>query len=148
MVEKFFHSNIGKINYLLKNKRTNCEVITLIITEMYFNSLIKRLVEYLAFMILSRIFRNRIDKLSVGIAQVQIRHWRNYGYISTKGKLSDILIITDIVKNYDIAFELIKPRLTDNSDFSKILANYRGESRAYHLKIYNEFYGFIKNYCG
>jgi hypothetical protein len=148
MVERFFHSNIGKVNYLIRNNRTNCEVLALIITEMYFNSLIKRIIEYTAFLLLSKLFPYRIDRLSVGIAQVQIRHWRDYGFISKRIKVFDILIISDTLKNYDIAYELIKPRLIEKSDFSKILADYRGESRAYHLKIYTQFYGFIKNYCG
>lgn len=148
MIEQFFHKNISKINFFLRNGRNDPVVLSLILSEMYFNSHLKRQIEYIAFVFLRIIFKARINRLSIGIAQIQIRYWQQYNYIKDHNVILSLAIVSNDLNNYDLVKEIIKNRLVKPINYSKLLADYRGESRAYHLKTFLELKNYVTNYCG
>jgi len=148
MIEQFFHRNLNLINYFIRKGRNDPHVITLILTEMYFNNIIKRQTEYLAFLLLRGLLKKRISKLSVGIAQIQIKYWYQYNLLKDQNIFKKLTIIGSELNNYDLAKMLINNKLHEPVDYSKILADYRGESRAYHMNVFLKLKYFIVNYCG
>ena len=85
-------------------------------------------------------------KLSVGIAQIQIKHWHQYGFLDNENRFRALFIISNDLNNYDLAMEIVKDRLNEPINYSKILAYYRGETRAYHLKVFLELKYYIDSY--
>lgn len=148
MIEQFFHRNLNIINYFIRKGRNDPHVIALILAEMYFNNIIKRQSEYLAFLLLRSLFKKRISKLSVGIAQIQIKYWYQYNLLNDQNIFKKLAIISSELNNYDLAKMIIDNRLNEPVDCSKILADYRGESRAYHMDVFIKLKYFIGNYCG
>jgi hypothetical protein len=148
IIEKYFYKQIPLILYFLRNGRNNISVISLIMSEMYFTTRERRTVEYCAYLILGSVSLKRINRLSVGIAQVQIKHWKEHGYIRNQNKYLDLITLTNPLNNYDIAFKLVSTNLENEGNFVNLLAIYRGEARSFHYTVFMTFYRLIKNYCG
>lgn len=65
-----------RISRLTSSQRTDHDVIAIMMTESHFRGSGFRLLEYMAFRILRAINHRRADTISLGVGQVQARHWR------------------------------------------------------------------------
>lgn len=137
-ITEFVYSNKYLVDYLFKNSRNDIVVVAIILTEMYFNNLTKRYIEYIAFVGLFWLFPKRINLLSVGIGQIQIRHWRQLGFINKEEILKAVIKFTNPLLNYDIIDQIISDSKVHRSDKSKVIAIYRGETRAFHFHVFNQ----------
>ena len=126
---------------LKSSKRDNINVISLILCEMHFNNFFKRRLEYMAWFLLSLIKSKRILTLSVGIAQVQIKHWIEHGFI--RRSFNDLKLFTCPLSNYDIVNKIIKHNVY--LDRSKLIAKFRGETRLYHLMLFEAIENKLNN---
>jgi hypothetical protein len=73
-----------KLDRLIHSQRDDPFVLAIMATETYFRSRAQRFLEYFVWIILKSLNRERAKYLSVGRAQVQVRHWINFGYIHKK----------------------------------------------------------------
>jgi hypothetical protein len=133
-VSKHLHENLPVLKRLCREKKQDKTVLALVLCEMYFTSRVKRLLEYGAWLVLTLLCSKRRHLISVGIGQIQIRHWIEQGYITDRVSILNFNVLSDPSANYDVAQKLVNCSLTH----TKLLASYRGEARAYHLKVYQE----------
>lgn len=101
------------INLMLKNGRNNSIILGIILTEMLFRNSKKRYVEYVYWIFCSYFYTKRLDKISIGISQIQIRHWRNNKYIvKNKFCIKSLKVILDPIANYDMCELILKKDIT------------------------------------
>lgn len=132
-------SNVVYLNSSLRNTEKSSLVISIIAVEMYFRSASHRALEYV-FWILLWLFRvSRTDKISVGVAQIQIRTWVELGYIpSVSPRISSLLAVMKLENNYAACKAYLdKHAICDRVNIVKLSDIYSGRSRKYHVQAIN-----------
>lgn len=130
---------------LQRSGRSNPHTLAVMATEVFFRSSLQHLFEYLAWIILSFVWPQRAEKLSVGIAQVQVSHWIRLGFISSSRlSLRTLALFTDPEANYDVSQAFLNSFGYQRTfSLHQIVRVYRGEVRSYHLRVLTECYRFI-----
>jgi hypothetical protein len=101
-----------------------------------------RLLEYLAWSVLWPVSPRRASRISVGIAQVQVRHWATFGFMDTPVPTpKNIFAAMSLEANYDVAQAYLRDRLrNEHWNARRIAACYVGEARSYHVRTLEEAY--------
>lgn len=142
MISKsIIRKNSFLIRKLIKSGRTDLDIISLILCESHFRKKNDRVIEYIILPILFFISKKRFKKLSVGIAQIQLKHWIKIKNIKSPISFKSYLTYFSIIENYDVLKELIYYNLEDNYNDSRLIAFHTGETRKYHLSLFQD----IKN---
>lgn len=145
-LKSFFDKHRNIVFLFLKTGRNDLNIITIILSEMYFAPPKKRFLEYCGWLFCSIFYPARLNYLSLGISQIQLRHWTAYGSLKCKrASLASFLTLLNPLSNYDMTY-----RLLGDCDRvpKKLLGAYRGEARTYHLAVYNYFLHEIDElYC-
>lgn len=135
-------------NLMFLSIRVNCfnlspTVLSVIATEMYFRGSLHRFLEYCAWLMLWRFDAKRIESLSVGIAQIQLKRWIEMGYISSYSpSYSHFKSVSSVDNNYDAChryltqFTSVEP--TNSKELSKL---YSGRARVFHVKVLELAFG-------
>lgn len=140
-LKRFIDNHRNVIFLFRKTGRDDSDIIAIVLSEMYFSPPGKRFLEYCAWFLYSIVSHSRLNYLSLGISQIQLRHWAASGALcNTKASLSSFLIVFNPLTNYDMAYALLRDC---NRNPKKLLGAYRGEARTYHLAVYNYFLGEI-----
>lgn len=117
---------------LTRSGRTRCDVLGLMLTESYFRAPWDRLMEYCAWIALWVLGSDRLSRLTVGPAQIQLRHWLGAGAISSRTpSLRHILTTASWSASYDIAERLVPTE----TGLQQVAAVYRGEARSHHVGL-------------
>ncbi len=111
---------------LLKSSRDDFDAIAIVLTEAFFRSKQIRLIEYICFQIFKHISRSRANIFSLGMAQVQARHWRMP--ITLFGILSPMTA-------YDVTIKYWEENGWLGLPLPKKIARHVGELRFYYLNI-------------
>jgi hypothetical protein len=135
--DRLIKNNFTTLSILKTQKRDNPNIIALMLCELYFSSPGKRAIEYLAWLFFTLIKSNKRYSISVGVSQIQTRHWLSHKFISASGSLKNIFAFLNIISNYDLIEILFKDYDLKSIDNSRLLAIYRGETRSYHLTLFN-----------
>jgi len=133
----FFDKHRGLVFLFFKTGRADSTIIATILSEMYFSPPKKRLLEYCMWLICSIIYPKRLNSLSLGISQIQLRHWTMHGLLKChRPRLASFFILLNPLLNYDMTNMHL-----GNCDKAptKLLGAYRGEARTYHLRVYSYF---------
>jgi hypothetical protein len=112
-------------------------VLSVIATEMYFRNSLFRLAEYFAWIVLWHFYPKRIEILSVGIAQVQIRTWVELGLISSRRpSFSNLWAVANVENNY-IACQRYLNQVGSTKEIDpKVLSElYSGKARTFHSNV-------------
>lgn len=113
--------------------RSNSVVLSVVLTEMLFRDATHRLYEYAAWLVLSALGSRRVGTLSVGIAQVQLKHWTQHGKLpSTQFSLRSLGIVATPEQNYDVCRGYLESAGILRGTWRQITAAYRGEARGFH----------------
>lgn len=111
--------------------------LSVILTEMFFRSRLRRYVEYAAWLVLWALPFKKISTLTVGVAQLQLQHWYNLGFISSfTPSLTNLLTVSNVNNNYHACVEFL--RINDclaPFDSIKIADVYTGNARKYYVQI-------------
>jgi len=112
-------------------------IVAILATEDVFRPWTRRFVEYLAWAILSVIWPARARLLSVGLAQVQVRHWAGLGKMhSVWPTPANMLTAWSRNENYDVAEAYVRSRLGSAPWTAREIAkHYVGEARAWHVAV-------------
>jgi hypothetical protein len=144
IAESIIKKNSFLVRKLIYSGRTDLNIIALILCESHFRRNTHRVIEYCAMPILFLIAKERFNRLSIGIAQIQLKHWirikKNNSPISMKSYMSYF----SIMENYDVLKELIQSNLEDGYNDSKLIAFHTGETRKYHFSLFQEIKNRIK----
>jgi len=126
--------HVSLLVLLKSKKRDNPRIMTLILCEIYFTNFFKRQLEYVAWILLTLINSKRRLRLSIGIGQVQVKHWIDHEFISDEILFQNLKQIINPLVNYDLVKEIVESELNYGS--IKLLSKFRGEARLYHLKLF------------
>ena len=121
----------------LPDRHLSCCTLSLIITEMYFRPTFARMTEYLAWPVLYVLCRDRAMRLSVGVAQVQLRHWVLLGFLeSAAPNVARLRRVLSLRANYDLVEAYLTLSLGQhNWSPRRIAACYVGEVRAFYVRV-------------
>jgi hypothetical protein len=125
------------IDHSIETEAFDQAVASLLSTEMYFRRSLHRLMEYIAWIIYWVACPKKLSSLSVGIAQIQLRHWRDLGVISSLNPTpKNLRLITHPTTNYMACrkFLLVRGYAKDISiiDLAHI---YTGSARRYYVTV-------------
>lgn len=112
-------------------------VLSIIATEMYFRNSLHRLAEYFAWILLWHLGSKRVETLSVGIAQIQIKRWVELGFIdSFCQSISNIAVVANVEKNYLACLLYLGKIASYEGSDPKVLSElYSGKARVFHSKV-------------
>lgn len=135
-MNSLINSNINIITNLKSSNRNDINIISLILCELHFSSKYKRVVEYFYWAFLYLLCAERVEFISVGVGQIQIRHWIRFEFIKNDKMFSSLKNFQNTRLNYDLILKIFDEfdlkKLNDN----QIIAIYRGEVRSYHLNLF------------
>jgi hypothetical protein len=101
--------------------------LAVIDTEMTFRTRRQRLWELAGWCILAPLACQVADMISVGIAQVQVRHWRRFGMIRPRDHLTAIARFLDPLSNYHMCTKILDELATaERSDMVHVARAYVG----------------------
>lgn len=132
------------INKLVKSGRTDLNIIALILCESHFRKNHDRFVEYFSMPLLFLFKRKKFVKLSIGIGQIQIKHWNKLYNNQLPISIDAYLRYFSVFENYDLLKSLIEQNFNTNYSDSKLIAFHTGETRKYHFDLYRELKMRIK----
>lgn len=112
-------------------------VLSVIAAEMYFRGSFYRMVEYCAWVALWFFRAKRVETLSVGIAQIQLKRWKELGYIcSFAPNIFNLKAVSSVDNNYVACRRLLAhlsyPGLADPKGLSEV---YSGRARIFHVNV-------------
>lgn len=130
-----------------KDKNPCILSISIICTERFFRSSFDRFLEYLAWVFFWLFQDIRLQELSLGVAQIQLKHWRRLGKIdSFSPSLKNLGYITSFKANYQMVNELlINEGISKESDMIEIARFYNGTPRNYYCTILKYFLFSVEN---
>lgn len=129
---------------LINSGRSNPYVLAMLITECYFRNSFHRTLEYLAWILLYKLCPSRELKLSVGLAQVQVRHWINLKFIgSSQPSFSTLQKALNPYVNYDICLAYLEDSLKEGASLGELALIYRGRVGQHHYKVLETAYRYI-----
>lgn len=138
IAELIIQKNSRLIKKLLHSGRTDLNIIVLLLCESHFRNKADRILEYCAMPILFLIARNRFSRLSIGIGQIQLRHWIEIKRIEAPISFRSYLTYFSIQDNYDVLKELIQANIGNEYSDSSLIAFHTGETRKYHFSLFQE----------
>lgn len=111
-------------------------VLAIIATEMYFRSSLYRFAEYFAWFALWHFNSKRVEVLSVGISQIQIKMWVELGFInSCRPSISNLWVVANVDNNYMACQRYLEQVASSKESNAKVLSElYSGKARIFHSK--------------
>jgi hypothetical protein len=128
--------NISFLSARVKRFDLSPAVLSIIATEMYFRNSLYRLAEYFAWIVLWHMNSKKVEMLSVGIAQIQIKLWVELGFIrSCRPSISNLLAVAKVENNYMACQRYLGQVSSSNESNAKMLSElYSGKARIFHSK--------------
>ena len=119
------------------------DILAHLAVESYFRRSNDRMLEYVAWLVLWAIRSGRLETLSVGIGQIQLRRWKALNnWPSLAPSLSRLRCVSAPHQNYAAAAALVPADLTIREQ----AVVYRGEARRYHVRLLQEAQAWIISY--
>jgi hypothetical protein len=133
------------ISLLLASGRKNQVIIALMATESFFRPKLHRLAEVFCWLVLDILHSERSKYISVGISQVQVRHWHSAGIISgSDSRVSIMLKFFSPFQNYDMCKYFIEMSGIQYGRTESIVYAYSGKTTKYHSLIFKHFLNLSK----
>lgn len=149
MSYKINHANPAKkhlshfmplLAYFYANDRKEISILAVLATESFFRPFFHRYMEYLYWFINDIFGTAKTDFISVGIAQIQIRHWKTLGIISSnESRFSKLLKFINPLINYDLCKKYLSDQKTNIQTDEKLLKIYTGNTTNYHAFVFKYF---------
>jgi hypothetical protein len=111
-------------------------VLAIIATELSFNPMWRRIIEYVVWIALS-IFRDRRALLvSVGSAQLQVRHWFSLGHAPRKSLVGALRAFVSPHANYEACAAYLRTALDlERATPEDVARCYTGKLRAFYFGV-------------
>lgn len=112
-------------------------VVAVIATESSFRTAGRRMCELVAWIVLHWAWRTRVEKLSVGLAQVQLRHWVRLGVLTDlRPSLKSFQTVTSLSANYHVVDAYLEAALTAaHWNEQSITLAYVGRAKGFYAKV-------------
>ena len=137
---KYWKKFSSTVALLAASGRKEPIVIALLATESFFRPSIHRTFESFYWYIMDFVSPKKSEYISVGISQVQVRHWRAAGIISRKtSKVSALMKFYNPLLNYDACRYVVNTTDGNHEEPEAILHVYTGQTTDYHISIFKQF---------
>ncbi len=120
-----------KLEPLRRSGRSNPNVLAIIAVEAFYRPRARRAVEYAGWLVLSLLARGSAERITVGIAQVRLSHWRDLGLLdSERFSIRRLARVLDPSVNYEACRRYLSDRrMLHESDATTLTAAYTGAPR-------------------
>lgn len=139
MIDKHIDKMTPDIQLLKKSNKGNNYVLAIMLTESFFRSKARMVGEVLFWMLCSIFRPKRVPTISIGICQMQIKHWVSLGsFGDEKPSLKNIFKVFDIFENYEVCYaHLSSMDMLKSCSILEISNFYRGRNGRYYYKTLN-----------
>jgi len=125
---------------LLASGRRDSVVIALMATESFFRPVLHRSLEVLYWFVMDIVAHEKAKYISVGISQVQVRHWQTAGIISfSTSRFSTLIKFYNPLINYDACKSFLDIADIRHEQTEKMMRKYAGKTTRYHILIFEHF---------
>jgi len=125
---------------LCASRRDDPTNLALLATESFFRDRVDRLLELLGWALLELMGSPKAAFVSVGIAQLQARHWSREKGVAFVRVLRQLSVFTDPFSNYDECLGFVRRTQSVPQPGLSLLRYYSGRVTRYHLAVYGDFY--------
>jgi hypothetical protein len=137
---KHWRKYISTVALFLASDRRDAVIIATLATESFFRPLLHRSIESLYWLLMDIISPKKAKYISVGISQVQVRHWKETGIISsTTSRISALFKFHNPLINYDVCRSFIDKSNINCKTPENILRKYTGKTTKYHALVFEHF---------
>lgn len=135
-LENHHRACIPWVHRLISGGRSDSTVLSVLIAESFFRGPLDRLLEYVVWILLVVLWKDRMHRLSVGVGQIQLRHWSAYyNWTSLSPTSSRLASVLSLEANYDVCSDLIGTTGRGGESLRRIAARYTGESRFFYVSV-------------
>ncbi|MFH1008954.1 MAG: hypothetical protein V1800_15885 [Candidatus Latescibacterota bacterium] len=146
--KKHWSEYTSTVALLLANGRRDAVVIATMATESFFRPALHRSIESLYWFALDIIAPEKAKYISVGISQVQVRHWKETGVISCSvSRISTLFKFHNPLINYDVCTSFIGKASIRHESTENILREYTGKTTRYHALVFAHFLKASQKAC-
>ncbi len=125
---------------LVASGRRDPTVLAVLTTESFFRRRLERMLEYISWFILDCFNCSRADTISVGISQVQVRHWRKAKIVGdATSRFAMISKFCNPLMCYDACRAALGEELIESRNEKAIALEYTGHTTSYHISVLGEF---------
>jgi hypothetical protein len=120
-----------KLDLLRRSGRSNQTVLAILAVEAFYRPVPLRALEYLGWLILSLFGNRSAARITVGIAQAKVSHWRDLGLLdSERFSFRGLMQVLDPAANYEVCHRYLSEReMLAEPDTRALTAAYTGGSR-------------------
>lgn len=129
--------SLAQIAPLMRGGHRDLNVLAVLMCESALRSRQFRFAEYFFWFFVSLIVPARAHRLSIGIAQLQLRHWVDLGLLDgTTFSFRRASKVASLQGNYEAVRRFLLSR-SNGSDFNprSVAAIYHGEARSYYVSL-------------
>ena len=116
--------------------RTNQSVLALLATESFFRDRIDRMLELASWAFLDMMGAPAAMRISVGLAQVQVRHWRRVSGSRPWRTIRALRTFSDPRANYDACRDFVASQGMLAAGPIEVLGCYTGRVTRHHLEVF------------
>ena len=129
-----------KFNRLRESGRSNQTVLAILAVEAFYRPSLRRAVEHGGWFILSLLRSRSASRITVGIAQARVSHWRDLGLIdSERFSLRRLARVLDLDANYDVCHRYLSARrMLDERDAGALAVAYTGAARRDYAEMLSQ----------
>ncbi len=127
----------AKLERLRRSGRSDRAVLAVLAVEAFYRPAPARMVEYALWLLLSALRSRAAHKVTVGVAQAQIAHWRDLGLLESETfSLRRLGRVRDLESNYEVCRRyLSQHRMLSAADPAALATAYAGGSRRDYARM-------------
>ena len=129
-----------KLDRLRQSGRSNRTVLAILAVEAFYRPGLRRVVEHGGWFILSLLRSRSASRITVGIAQARVSHWRDLGLIdSERFSFHRLARVLDLDANYDVCHRYLSTRrMLDERDPGALTVAYTGARRRSYAEMLSQ----------
>jgi hypothetical protein len=120
-----------KLERLQRSGRSDPEVLAILAVEAFYRPRPRRAIEYIGWLVLSVLGHRSAARVTVGIAQARLSHWRDLGLLdSERFSIRRLARVLDLGANYEVCRRYLSAnRMLDQPDPTALTVAYTGGQR-------------------
>jgi hypothetical protein len=127
----------SKFERLRRRGCSDPNVLAILAVEAFYRPRARRAVEYGGWLLLSLVGSRSAARITVGIAQARVSHWRDLGLLdSVRFSIRGLARVLDLGANYEVCHRyLSERRLPEDPDATALTAVYTGAQRRQYAEM-------------
>jgi hypothetical protein len=120
-----------KLERLRESGRSDQRILAILAVEAFYRPRARRAIEYGAWLVLSLLRSRSVSRVTVGVAQARVSHWRDLGLLdSERFSVRRLARVHDLDANYEVCRRYLSERRILDRDPAVLTVAYTGALRA------------------